>query len=189
MPNSHHSSASVEFFTPLDIVIAAHNLMGQIDLDPATTAQANKDRIKAKRFYTKETNGLNRTWKGNVFLNPPGGRYEGHSSAKVWWEKLADEYNIDHVQQAIFIGFSIEILQTSQISKIAPYNLTNFPICIPKRRVSFDQWKRSRWQPTGSPTHANVIAYLPPKGDDDFNIQAFHTIFKSFGDIMSPYRS
>jgi hypothetical protein len=187
MANSHHSSKSVEFFTPLDIVEAARKVMGRIDLDPATTKQANEDRIKAKRFYTKETNGLEHDWSGNVFLNPPGGLHEGHSSAKVWWEKLADEYNNDNVKQAIFIGFSMEILQTVQISKVAPYYLTSFPICIPKRRIAFDEYVRRKWRKAGQPTHANVIAYLPPPVLRRDATHKFKTHFWQFGAIMVPF--
>jgi len=44
--------------------------MGSIDLDPASSEIAN-DTVQAAEFYTKDEDGLNKAWKGNIFLNPP----------------------------------------------------------------------------------------------------------------------
>lgn len=77
MKNAKHSSKSVEHFTPHDVVEAARELMGGIDLDPASCAAANKY-IRATTFYTQRRNGLKRRpWSGRVFLNPPGGLCDG----------------------------------------------------------------------------------------------------------------
>lgn len=73
MSNAKHSSQSVEHFTPHAVVEAARELMGGIDMDPASCAAANKY-IRAAVFYSRRRNGLkHRPWYGRVFLNPPGG--------------------------------------------------------------------------------------------------------------------
>jgi len=62
-----------EMYTPSFLIEAARDVMGSIDLDPASCEVANRT-VKADRFYTKEQNGLDKTWAGNVWLNPPYSR-------------------------------------------------------------------------------------------------------------------
>jgi hypothetical protein len=195
MPNPHHSSDSVEHFTPVDIVERARQLMGLIDLDPASTKACNAERIHAKRYYTKEDNGLTKRWSGRVFLNPPGGRVDedgkpvktgGRSSAKVWWQQLARRYCSGSVKEAIFIGFSIELLQSCQVGDV--YGLpTQFPICIPHHRIAFDTHQGKKWVAGKQPTHANVIVYLPPNMALRTNVvREFRMRFDPVGACMVP---
>ena len=189
MSNIKHSSATSEQYTPPEIVEPSRKLMGGITLDPASDEMGNK-LIKAKRIYTYKDNGLQQNWRAkSVFLNPPGGRigpddrpveYGGRSSAKAWWFKLADAYASRVVKTAVFVGFSIELLQTTQLNNSEDIPLPiHFPICIPRRRIAFytrnvvrTQGKKAGElidpsQPKGvlvlgdSPTHANVLIYLP----------------------------
>ena len=79
--SARHSSSSVEWFTPPDVIEAARATMGGIDLDPASCARAN-ELVRAAKYFTKDDDGLRHPWHGaRVFLNPPGGRdAEGESS-------------------------------------------------------------------------------------------------------------
>jgi phage N-6-adenine-methyltransferase len=56
--------------TPPEWVDLARNAMGGIDLDPATNKEAQQV-VKAKRFFTKDDNGLEQKWSGRVWMNPP----------------------------------------------------------------------------------------------------------------------
>ncbi len=95
---------------------------------------------------------------------PPGHKHEGlDSSAKKWWFKLVKEWRELRVSQAIFVGFSLEMLQTMQVD--TPEGLPtplDVPLCFPRTRVAYD-----RLGPEGSlvkgasPPHASFIAYLP----------------------------
>ncbi|MCY4129588.1 MAG: DNA N-6-adenine-methyltransferase, partial [Gammaproteobacteria bacterium] len=66
---------NVEAYTPREIIEAARLSMGEIDLDPASCDLANTV-VKAKLFYSENDSGLDRSWAGCVWLNPPfsGGR-------------------------------------------------------------------------------------------------------------------
>ncbi len=77
MADAHkHSSESMEHHTPPEIVEASRKVLGAIDLDPASCTLANTI-VRAAKIFTREDNGLGRSWWGNVFLNPPGGLCDG----------------------------------------------------------------------------------------------------------------
>src|SRR5215204_2535296 len=59
-----------EWFTPAEHIELARAVLGEIDLDPASHAKAQKV-VKAKQYLTKADNGLAGEWRGRVWLNPP----------------------------------------------------------------------------------------------------------------------
>ena len=79
--NSHDD----EWYTPAVYIEAAREVMGSIDLDPASNDFANET-VKAAVYYDEAMNGLEREWYGNIWLNPP------YSSALIqqFAEKLAE---------------------------------------------------------------------------------------------------
>lgn len=180
--NARHLSLTQEHYSPREIVEASRELLGGIDLDPASCAVANET-VRAKKFFTRDDDGLAQKWRGLVFLNPPGGRLEGNkSSQKTWWFKLADEYERGNVTAAIFVCFSIELLQTTQVDtpRLLPLPL-DFPICFPRTRVAYVRASEEVELPQralfdlgpdekpaevtdDSPPHASCIIYLPPHG-------------------------
>lgn len=211
MTNPQHSSESNEHFTPMAIIEAAHELMGGIDLDPASCEAANR-LVLADRYYSLEDPGHAQQWGGRVFLNPPGGVVDaewrpvyarkgdrppcaesgacglppGHShmgltsSAKKWWYKLVREWVAGRVTQAIFVGFSLEILQSAQGED--HHGPLHFPICVPATRMRFLRpgGTTGEYIEGAQPTHANVIVYL---SDGAENAQRFAHIFSRIGAV------
>lgn len=59
-----------EWYTPSEYIEAARQVMGSIDVDPASTNKANEI-VKAATYFTEEIDGRCQNWTGKVWLNPP----------------------------------------------------------------------------------------------------------------------
>lgn len=199
---ARHSSESNEHYSPSYIVEAARHALGRIDLDPASCEEANRT-VKAASYFTQEDNGFRRDWRGTVFLNPHGGRSDdlerhvlvkcretgacgipvGHthegveSSQKKWWFKLVREWAARHVTDAVFVCFSVELLQSSQVGNGGLHTPLDFPICFPTRRVPY---VKPGGKVGASPPHASCIVCVSRDGEV---IQRFHDAFGVIGQI------
>lgn len=173
---ARHSHDSPEWYTPSPFVEAARTVMGGIDLDPASHAEANRT-VKALRFFTAEEDGLRQAWSGRVFINPPGGL------VKEFWQK----FRADSFTQGIWIGYSLEQLQTLQWA-VQLKSPLHFPICVPRKRIPFveNEAKHAervakllaagkRPNQKSSPSHSNYIVYRGP------HVDRFVEVFSQFG--------
>lgn len=186
---ARHSSSSVEYYTPSYVVEAARHVMGGIDLDPASCARANEI-VRAAQIFTVRDNGLSKLWRAErVFLNPPGGVDRDYESRqRKWWFALARAWAHGLVEQAVFVCFSIELLQTTQVEPEGPLPL-DFPICFPRVRVRYLRARRLGARPrvAGSPSHASCIVYLPPRGalERRTRIDMFANLFGAIGRVVN----
>ena len=70
----NQTSGDTEWYTPTPIIEAARMTLGSIELDPASSDKANEV-VQAKRYFTKEINGLGRDWScDTIWMNHPFGR-------------------------------------------------------------------------------------------------------------------
>ena len=205
--NPRHRSESNEHYTPKPYVEAARTALGRIDLDPATCELAQRI-VRAERHYAEEHDGFTRVWSGRVFLNPPGGqsdrfqrRVEAHCTRTgscglpaphrhqgvepnqtKWWFKLAREHKEGRVPEAVFVAFSVELVQTTQAD--APWGLPlplDFAIAYPRGRVAYDTpGAHGDRVPSKSPPHASAFVYL---GD---RVDAFAQAFRPWGKVVIP---
>lgn len=56
--------------TPKWVIDLAREILGDIDLDPATNEAAQRV-VGATTYYTAEDDGLSQEWSGRTWLNPP----------------------------------------------------------------------------------------------------------------------
>jgi transcriptional regulator with XRE-family HTH domain len=156
-PHVANNSGNNEWYTPSEYIEAAREVMGSIDLDPASCEIANKV-VKANEIYTANDDGLTKTWRGNVWLNPP---YAGDLIGK-----FADKVTQEDIAQAIILVNNATETQwfNTLISKASA-------VVFPKSRVKFYMPDGS----TGAPLQGQAVIYI---GD---NAQRFVSVFKRFG--------
>ncbi len=162
-----NASTNNEWYTPPRFLDAAHEVMGGIDLDPASNAFAN-NAVRAARFYTPEDDGYALPWYGRVWLNPPYGLGDDESNQARWSSRLLKAYQAGDVSEAILLVNAV------------PGNgwfvpLKNYPICFPDARIRF----YSADTEAGQPTHSNALVYFGP------NVALFVRVFSQFGAVMA----
>jgi len=196
---AQHRSESNEHYTPRPIVEAARGVLGVIDFDPFSCATANQV-VQARAFCALPLDGFACDWSlegqpTRAFVNPPGGKLDrktlkptkaggknSYSSAAVAWAKLMHEYETGNVSAAVFIGFNLEVLRTSQGWKDQGIpGAGSFPLCFPDERLNF--WSECTAEDDSDPTCANVIVYVPPKGEHEERAIAFRDWFEPFGTV------
>jgi ParB family chromosome partitioning protein len=151
-----------EWYTPAAHIEAARDVLGGIDLDPASSALANQV-VKAERFFTADDDGLAQPWTGRVWLNPP---YGGMAGSFVG--KLLSHHAAGDVPAAVVL-VSAHDTDTEWFRPLFSHTL-----CFVAGRISFTTVGR----PASSSNHGSVLAYL---GADP---AYFADHFKQFGDIV-----
>ncbi len=93
-----HNSGDNEWYTPPEYAEAAREVLGEIDLDPASSAKANKT-IRAAEYFTAKDDGLRKEWTGRVFMNPPYAR----PLVDQFTAKLAQHFEAGEVTAAVIL--------------------------------------------------------------------------------------
>lgn len=163
--NNHRAEGTGEneWFTPAKYVDAAREVMGGIDLDPATNPAA-QEWIQAGQFFTRADDGLSKEWHGRVWLNPPYSQPEIFQFA----EKLVAELSADRVEQAIML--------THNYTDTAWFHLAESianRICFTRGRVKFVDIDGEQC----APTQGQAFFYYGS------NVEAFVAAFTEFGFI------
>ena len=68
--NKKPYTGNPEWYTAEKYIEAARNVLGGIDLDPASSEIAQQT-VKAAKYFTASDNGLQHEWHGRIWLNPP----------------------------------------------------------------------------------------------------------------------
>ncbi|MGO9056411.1 MAG: DNA N-6-adenine-methyltransferase [Candidatus Binataceae bacterium] len=133
-------------------------MLGAIDLDPASNRDAQKI-IQAKRFFTKDDEGLTKQWRGRMWLNPP---YSAEL-IRMFIDKLIAEFEAGRVTEAIvLVNDCTEDDWFQSLAQVAH-------VMFMRKRISF--W-RSGDDEANSPFRGNAIFYLGPKPDKFFSVFA-----------------
>jgi hypothetical protein len=98
------SSDSQEYYTPLSVLVCVRNLLGIIELDVASCAEANES-VGALKFFSKDDNALEQPWASTtIFGNFPGGMTDDNDSLQGLFVKRAlDEYVAGRFAQGVFL--------------------------------------------------------------------------------------
>lgn len=153
----------VEWYTPPEYIEAARDILGEIDLDPASNPTAQQI-IEAKLHYTKDTNGLAHEWRGKVWMNPPWGRI-----CADFVSKLVRHYETGDVTEAILLLNS----NSNETEWFQP--LWDHTLCFSRGRINYYTADGERG--AGS-THGSVFVYLGP------NWISFAQRFAEFGNVV-----
>jgi ParB family chromosome partitioning protein len=167
-----------DWFTPVEIVEAARKVMGSIDCDPASCDEA-QEVVRAKRYYTRETDGLKQTWCGNVWLNPPYSVGECKafidrlSGVHAFSEQLKKQRNVTAMNQAIVLVNASTCTQWF-------HSLLDMSraMCFFRRRVRF---RLPGGQIPTSPRYDNIAFYL---AHDNVWLSRFELEFHAFGEVI-----
>lgn len=138
-------SGQAEWYTPLEIIEAARRVMGGIDLDPASSAEANA-RVASAFYFSRADNGLAQQWFGRVWLNAP------FADNAAFVGKLLAEHAAGRVVQACVITFAS--LDTAWARR-----LMAFARWYPEGRVAYiPGWEARPTMQRGLPGLATVAA-------------------------------
>jgi phage N-6-adenine-methyltransferase len=156
-----------EWYTPDAVLDAARDVLGEIDLDPASS-EAAQAKVKAKAFFTKEDDGLAHDWHGRVWLNPPYAQPHIADFAS----KMVAERRAGNVTAAIMLTHNYT--DTTWFHEAAG---CADAICFTRGRIRFYDTSGE----LASPTQGQAFFYF---GDD---VDGFAERFASVGFVVTPY--
>jgi phage N-6-adenine-methyltransferase len=157
-----------ERYTPGIFIEAARKVLGEIDLDPVTSEQAQQT-VQAARYFTAESNGLVRNWDGRVWLNPPYHR----ELAPKFIDKLVAEVEAGRVTAAVMLTNNSTDTDWFNVAIRACDGL-----CFTHGRINFTQ-------PNGQevlPTQGQAFFYFGP------DVLRFEDVFCVIGPCVRPSR-
>ncbi len=164
-PHVSRSTGNNEWYTPPEYIEAARRVMGDIDLDPASSDIANEI-VKARSYYTIQNDGLTQSWSGRVWMNPP------YSSDLIglFCSKLVDHIKHGDVTAAcVLVNNATETAWFQRLLEVASC------ICLLRGRVRFID---ELGDPSGSPLQGQIILYIGPS--NEWFAEEFSTLGKVF---------
>jgi phage N-6-adenine-methyltransferase len=155
-----------DLYTPVEYIEAARRVLGEIDLDPASSEIAQR-LVMARHYFTIDDDGLKQEWFGRVWMNPPYHR----ELLPLFVNKLVNEYNAGRVQSAIMLTNNCTDTQWFHEAEEACS-----AICFTNGRINFYRPNNE----TVAPTQGQAFFYF---GQD---VQQFADVFKAIGSGFTP---
>lgn len=160
-----HGTGLDEWFTPAAYVELVRDVLGTIDLDPASHPVA-QETVAADRLFTIAEDGLKQEWRGRVFLNPPYSR----DLIRQFIAKLAQELAAGHCRAAIVLTHNYtDTSWWQQLAGLAPV------ICFPSGRIRFVDDIGMSCDPTQGQTFAAC--------GEGLDVAKFREVFGTIGTV------
>lgn len=160
-PHVSHNSGNNEWYTPPELIAAARSAMGSINLDPASSAIANRT-VCADRFFASDDDGLSKQWSGNVWMNPP----YAQPLISQFAEAVSDRFDSKQIKRAcVLVNNATETTWFQRMLASAS------AVCFLRGRVKFLD---PEGNPSGAPLQGQAVLYL---GENP------HRFATSFGDL------
>jgi len=161
-PHITYSSGENEWYTPKIYIDAVRAVMGDIDVDPASSEIANRI-IGAKIFYTAKDDGLTKPWSGRVWMNPPYSQPLIVKFSEAFVKKYGDG---EITEGCVLINNATDTSWLQMMLEICN------KICFIKGRIRFIDMDGNA---TGAPLQGQLILYFGK------NTQKFNLKFSGFG--------
>lgn len=164
-PHATNNGGGDEWYTPEKYILAARKVLGFIDLDPASSQEANGV-VLASRIYTAADDGLSQEWHGRLWVNPPFSK----ELCAAFIEKLVDDFTTGSVIEALLLVNNATETAWFQMAVRA-----SKAVCFLETRIRF--WKPGGQQ-AGQPLQGQAAFYF---GDD---VGKFARAFAKFGQVL-----
>ena len=159
------NSGDNEWYTPPAFIDAARLAMGRIDLDPASSEIANRT-VCAETFFTAEQNGLDQTWSGSVWMNPP----YAQPLISDFADAVSARFETGQIEQAcVLVNNATE---TAWFQRMLGASTA---VCFPRGRIRFLDPNGN----PGAPLQGQAVIYMGPRVDE------FCAAFATFGPVVA----
>jgi phage N-6-adenine-methyltransferase len=153
-----------EWFTPIEHIAMARDVLGSISLDPASNGMAQTV-VQADKFFTESDDGLKHEWHGTVWLNPPYTQPDiSHFIDKIVEERISGRMTAG-------IMLTHNYTDTAWFQKAAR---NAEAMCFTRGRIRFISPEGKR----AAPTQGQTFFYF---GDD---VAAFEKAFSEIGFVV-----
>ena len=153
-----------EWYTPSEYIEAAREMMGGIDVDPASSVLA-QETVKAGVFFSVDDDGLKQPWRGKVWLNPPYAQPAIHD----FMAKTVEEWNAGNMEEGIALTHNYTDTRWFHLAAQAAE-----AICFTRGRIGF-------LSPDGkkaAPTQGQAFFYFGQRREE------FADAFCQFGFVL-----
>jgi len=185
----------IDFVTPIEVLAAVSSFFGgQIELDPASSDNANR-LVQAEKYFTPQHQGLKQTWKASsVYLYPPRDKLLGveqppdrslwtkkkrfaKSAQRVWMEEMMRKYTLGEFEEGILFLTSTDVALLSA-QKIG----LDLPICIMKEHPKLRHDDKDFTRVSTNKIYG-FLYYFPSPGNTEKRILEFSDLFNTLGRV------
>lgn len=162
------NNEDAEWYTPAYIIETAREVLGSINLDPASSDLANET-VQATQYYTVEDDGLTQDWPlVTTFMNPP--------YARGVIEPFINKF-VESVNRGGHPGGIVLVNNSTETRWFQALLQASSAICLVRGRIRFLKGGNE----SGQGLQGSIVAYAGP------NPEFFAHHFKQYGPVFMVY--